>query len=332
MADVSRGAGWGTRDGAQLLLTAAFVISVLFVALALLLNSAIFTENLSARGSAENAGHAAVQLRADAAATTAETLRSVNAHNNTTHATLQRNLSAAVADWHDMVARHDAVTGGSTTLSLVATTNGSYVRQSTAGRNFTDGQGDRNWTLVTGADDVRAFRVAVDRPSLVDPAANESVENLTDAGVFRVVVSGASETRRVFVYRDGAGTVETVVGYDNGTLSAVCETASGSDPVTLDLPNASVGGDHCEPLAFFDGVSGGYTIRYEIGPSAAGTYSLVVDGDASTVPDANYDDLRESTGPFATERINAATVRLVHETDAMRYRVTMPVTPGGVDD
>lgn len=322
----------GSRSRGQLLLAGAFVIGLLLVALALLLNSAIFTENLTARGSAQDSGHTAVQLRADAKTVATESVVNANIRHNSSHETLQRNLSSRIRAWNELNGRHEAVAGGLLNLSVSDTTNGTYVRQRTADRNLSSASGFGNWTVVSGAETPREYRLDIDPESLVDPEGNRSVENLTEAGVFHVNVSGPSESRQVFVYRNRTDEVAVTATAANGTLNSSCVGTSTADLVEVDLLNASVGDQACSPLSFFETMSAIDYVRHEHSENAEGTYTLVVDGDGAVVSGSSFNDPDAGVGPYASERINAAVFRLTYETNRLSYRTSIVVVPGDIDD
>lgn len=133
------------RDGpasrGQIVLITVVVLSTLFVALALLLNSAIYTENLSTRGTTDSDD--AVAETAGALETVDELIDRTNRHHNATHETATENLTSMV-DAVAAVRRAEAAkVGAHSHVAIVDQTNGTHVRQVNDSREFTNASGTR---------------------------------------------------------------------------------------------------------------------------------------------------------------------------------------------
>lgn len=320
-------------DRGQLLLSGAFALAVLFVVLALALNTAIFTANQGSQGSDASGGHHALQLRADAQRATAGLLAQVNHGNATSYDGLARNLSAAVDHWSALTGRHEALTGGTASLDLTSVTNGSRIRQDTA-RSLTNESGAGDWTLVADAAASRSLELVVVNTSLAEAEDTDSAGELVDDDVFHLVVAEADGDRwRVFVYSDeDADEVAVRVEDPDGTFHAACRAAPASDgTVRVDAAAATVGGTPCAPLEPLSVVETSHDLRYRFGANAAGTYSLVVDETLAGVDGSDYGVDGTSTAPYVTEAVYAADLTLEYTTAAMAYRTALSVTPGDRD-
>ena len=78
-------------DRGQIILVAAFAIAVIFVSLALIVNSAIFTENLASRG--ETAGSdGALSMRAMVETNVGDSMEAINGRPISGHSNLEDEL------------------------------------------------------------------------------------------------------------------------------------------------------------------------------------------------------------------------------------------------
>ena len=321
MADV-------TDERAQLLLVGALALAVLFVALALLMNAAIHTENVATRdvdaGTAE-----AIRYRSAVETGTAGLVRAVNRRSDASYDALAANLSAGVGSLNEAAGIHEAYEGDAATVSLVGVTNGSRIEHANASRAFETGAADandptpENWTLVPDVTGTRAFAANVTRGALA---------NTTDVGgsVFRVVVTDGSETWTAYVYDDiTANAVNVKVRNGSNPISdGQCLGPVGADHVVVDFTGGTVGGEPCPLLDFAKGVSGPYAISFENGDMAAGTYGLVVRGSSlDGGPDPAF-TADPNDGPAVSPAIYDATVAVAYEGPQVEYRTNVTVAPG----
>lgn len=115
MADVTV----SRRDRGQMLLVGAFALSLVFVALALLLNSAIYTENLTTRSSGDDTQET-VEFSREARLTARGILANLESSGGS-----DAEFESAMNDWTDRAARHytaDGVTIGASVKSVDTTT------------------------------------------------------------------------------------------------------------------------------------------------------------------------------------------------------------------
>lgn len=320
----------GGADRGQLLLTGAIVIAILLVALSMLLNSAIFAENVGARGTTDDVGQTTLTHRADLASVTNETIQHVNRQHNESHVALQQNLSRTIATWGDLSARHEAVSGATIEVSVRDTTNRTRVSQPTA-RNMTDAGGDEDWRLVNGTAGVTRFAITVEEDSLVDLNGSEAetASDLVNESAFRAKFSSGTDRRVFLYYNETENAVAVAVESSPGTLDETCHATPGpSGTVEVNLTAATVGGNSCGALGFVSNINTSTRLWYESGGNANGTYSLLVDGSLSLVDETNYNDIDASEGPYATGRIHAATVRLTYVRSTVLYRTEIAVIGG----
>ena len=314
MADVSR----GDEDRGQLFLVGALSLAVLFVVLALLMNTAIYTENIATRGTGSGTGEA-IRYGQAVRAGTAGLVGYVNAHHNSSYGALDANLTAGVDTMSDATSVHYAYEGARADAALVSTVNGTRIAHDNGTRAFTNESGTADWTLASSVDGTRAFRLNVTRGDLAGGASS----------AFRVNVSNGTHTWRAYVYNDG-DTVAVKVENDSEDLSTEqCLAPNEADHTVVDLTRGTVGGEPCPLLDFGRGISGPYSIGFENGDQATGTYGLVVDEPAlaDDPNDVFFDDA--SNSPYATPAIYSATVEVRYEGPQITYRTNVTVAPEG---
>lgn len=315
-----------------MLLTAAVVVSILFVVVALLLNGATYTEIRAASGGSLDSPEAARGVHADVAAGTTTLLRSVNEHNATSYEALAENLTSGVAAWSALRDRHAATRVAASTLDLTATTNGTAIRQDAADRNLTSVGSRANWTLVTGATAVRDWHLTVARSSLVDPVGTPSASDLRNASAFRLVVDvDTGGSWRVFFYREDAANVTVAVEEPGGSIVGTCSAEAAADGrVAVDVTNGTVAGRACAALGDVVPDGSAVDLAHELGSNARGTYALDVDVPRSSIDETVYGETGSDEAPYVRELVFDATVRVHYATADLDY--TTSVTAGGGAD
>ncbi|QLH77691.1 hypothetical protein HZS55_10435 [Halosimplex rubrum] len=296
MADLMPGAD--RRDGrGQILLIGAFALAVAFVALALVMNAAIYTENLATRSESAETANAHVFHRATATMASDSFRYAHDAHSGD-HDALDRSVRDAVEVYYNATRRQQAVHGQITNVSVARTNPGVNVTN-TDGTFGSDGGLD-DWTVASGVRQFHTFRLDVAGWSGPDS------EELR-------VVADDTETWYVNVSHDGSS--YTVGVNDSGTYSE-CEPSISGD-FTVDFAAGTVAGDDCDALDL-KGVSGPYDLRFENGSVASGDYTMVVDGAAGS----------EVAAAQKTEILYSMEVDLVYWSPDLRYRSTIRVGPG----
>ena len=322
--------GSRSRSRGQLLLVTSLAVAVLLVSLALLLNTAIYTENLATRNADPGSANA-VSYQREAVQGVGGIVSYVNTHHAENETALDAELAASVEVWDNATARHAAVDANAVGVS-VATSNGTraveYGTQVVQNRtrNFTAANGSADWVVaenVTPRRGVRAFRLSV-RPD--ELATNRS-------GAFRVDVTAAAETWRVYVYTNGSA-----VQVDNGTAptDADCSAVPTNGTVAVDLTAGTVGGRACNVLsALADADSGPderFDVSYRNADRVTGTYSAVLN-QSSPGPNAGPYHLRSSgDAPYVAPAVYAVAVDVSFESGRVTYETTVRVAPGEGDD
>jgi hypothetical protein len=306
----------------QLLLVGALALSFTFIALGLIVNSAIFTENLASRGDitgGENIAeyHDAVRRG---------TGRLLVFENHNISSSDDRNIiwgrvKDGVPQIQSTLTRQAARRGVSANASVIASTNGSRIFQNES-RSFTNGTGNGTWTLASNVDNTRAFRLNISR-------ANTSTESAC-GGLFAncsaIRLENGSTTWQVSIATNGAN--ETVVGVDNGTDTTRCDPV-GQPFLEADLTAGTVAGETCPALAFADAPASGYDIRYENGSELVGTYSLVVDNTA--LAEAPPSDYTSGPQPSVLPAVYGVTLAYHYQAADVYMKSQVRVAPGESD-
>ncbi|WP_256287779.1 hypothetical protein [Halobellus inordinatus] len=315
MADLRRQSGGRSSerpservDRAQLLLVGALALAVLFVALALLLNTAIYTGNLATReAGVDSAG--AIEYASEARTAGEDAIRSVNYRNNSSHSALNTSLRSTLRIWDDAAAQHRAVVGDGADVDLVGATNGTRIQQDDVTQKFTTAGGVANWTVASDPDlsGLRSLRLTVDETTLASGPSDDA---------FHLNVASDAGTRNISVYDDSGPTVQVS---ENGSVVDTCSPGSFSgDTFRIDVANASVGGSPCSNLSVVDDVGGDLEIAYTNGDEAGGRYTMVVD-EPGVGP--------ASSDPYSTPAIYAADLHVTYRTPKLDYEARIEVVP-----
>ncbi|TKX75573.1 hypothetical protein EXE46_03765 [Halorubrum sp. GN11_10-6_MGM] len=330
MADVNSPRRCGRENGddadedrAQIILITGLTLAVLFVAVVLLLNTVIYTENLATRG-ADAGGAEAIEFRDGVTNDLAGILH--REHRNASDGDVFTEFNASAETYARTVADIRARDGVIADVQVKRSTlrEGHFVAQNETAsglRNMTAPDGSTaNWTVVNDTNRTRNFRLTVNSSSL------SGGEN----GAFAVVADGADEDWSVTLSNDSADAIDVRVR--NATVNTTRTFShEGVENVTIDLTAGTVGGERFPELVWAGGVQSGsdpydaYDIRYENGDEATGTYDLVVDERDGSAP------LDASSRPYVTDAIYSVEVELRHRTPGLTYGDVVRLAPGERD-
>ena len=332
MADVSLPGLRGTEraadrdeDRAQIILITGLTLAVLFVAVVLLLNTVIYTENLATRG-ADAGGAEAIEFRDGVTEDLAGIL--YREHRNASDGDVFTEFNASAKTYArtvaDLRARDGVIADVRVRESSVE--DGHFIAQneSESGfRNMTAPDSTAaDWTVVSGVGRTRNYRLTVDSATLSDDADD----------AFTVVADGAGENWSVTLSNGSADAIDVRVR--NATIdTSKTYSHEGSENVTIDLTAGTVAGQRFpEPVSVWAGgvQSDGepydaYNISYENGDNATGTYGFVVDERDGTSP------LDDSSRPYVVDGVYAVDVEIRHRTPELTYRDVIRLAPGERD-
>jgi hypothetical protein len=326
MADVS------DNSRAQLFLVGALSLAVVFVALALILNSAIYTENLATRGTDSADGREIVQFQHDAEHAVGGLVTFAN-RNSDGYDSQKAVVQDGVAEIGSLGQAFSAKHGTAVAVAYVDVTVGTEARQYTD-RAFTDDSDSSNWVAAADVDTVRSFNQTVGPSTLTE----SSTGSLLGDGPFYVSFEDDGDDNplndwRVYLYQDATGKMYVGVVSPSGTVNSCGPyTYAAGERVDVSLTGSTVAGERCPYLDFTDDLSGPYDIKYHNGDSAAGTYRFVVDQEYSTFTSnlaGTYTG--DSDDPTARPVLYSATVRITHHSSSSLYETEVTAVPGDDD-
>ncbi|GAB3693052.1 DUF7261 family protein [Halorubrum pallidum] len=311
-----RGAdGFREADRGQLLLVAGLVMAVSLVALVVLLNASIYSENLATRG-IEAADGEPLEIRAAAVDGTGTLIDATNRRQPGSYSDARTDVEDGIADLDGRLARTAAGQGGVSHLNLT----GDELRE---GRYVTGPVDDS--AAIRDAERTRAFVLDIDASSL--PSANAS----TAPGDAITVVfneSDSNRTHEAYVYDPTDGPADAAVATaTNGTdATETCQLdAVDGDRLAVGLTAGTVGGEPCPgiwPADLRDG-----SVTYDI--------EFVNTNDTDAEMTATVLTTTEPHGSLAdasTPAVYDATLRLRYRTADVRFETTVRVAPGEPDE
>lgn len=306
-----------TDDRAQLILITGLTLAVLLVAVVLVLNTVIYTENLATRG-VDAGGAEAMDFRDGAVADVAEIMS--REHGSASGDSAVDDFGASTESYGRTVAELRARDGVIADVDASVEESGYFLTQNAsvaAGRDMTADNGAADWTVADNATRTRNFRLTVTPEDLSDPMS----------GAFTVVADGtvpdgSNETWTVTLSDDGGDLRVTV---DNGTVASETFPPGPDGNHTVDLTAGTFNGESFDSYYWAEGVqdeSVPYRLRYEDGDAAVGTYRLVVD---------DRDTTSGPAPPRVAEAVYSAEVEVYHRTPELEYGDVVRVAPGERD-
>ena len=313
----------------QIILIAALALAVTFIGLALVVNSAIYTQNLASRG--EIAGsNDALEMRAMVETNVGQGITAANRYNHSSQTALETSLRESMGTVSTQTERQRVTSGTLVNVTLVgAPTNGTRIAQN-----------DTSLFQSNGAADTWIVRERVTRPGDGTNATRRFVINATEipadsADAFAVTANGTGGnpkwTMQVWGDVGPSGTVNVEVDTPSGTQT--CAVPIEEPYAHIDVTGGTVQGEPCLALQggsfdgrFAHGVGDEYNITYESGNMTRGNYSMVV-RDSTPANTLNT----APASPFSTTAIYNATVRYRYDTSNLRYEAKIRVAPGEPD-
>ena len=296
MADVTDRLGCGERG--QLLLITALALAVILLTVALLLNAAVYTENVATRETAADSRDA-IAFRGEAVDGVADLIRTENRGGGDAAA-----VAAGINATGPLVDRQQARSGIVAAVSFNGTTDG----QRLAADSLDNGD---DWAVVEGADRPRNVTLSVDPTSLADSPADVEADAL---GV-RFVTTAGNETR--YVYREG-GEVAIDAANETHSPSRQCSIPT-ADPTTVDFTGDQLSAGSAT-VDCFRGLWPEPTvedIRIVNGGAGDGAFAATVRG---------YDTVNTNVDTEGV--VYAATVDLTYRTPEVDFETTVRVAPG----
>lgn len=307
------------EDRAQLILVTGFALAFTLVAIVLLLNTTIYTENLASRG-IDRSPDEAVEFRVAAEDGLADIITAINedANHSDSLTDVENQLSKSLTNFSRMMGRSYADRGSIADINnrSFILNDGIILRQDdTSRRLWNASEVGGNWTLATGVGKTRKVHFNLSHDHL-QGITNAFRINLSDGtNYWRVYIAGYTNGVRIYVKEDGAS-----------RSPALCDIPVNSDYVQIDLSEGTVNGEDCNGYSWWGGDDpGNYEIRFENISVNQGSYSMVLkDGSPYNIPN-NYN----TTGgnPTYIEGIYSVEVQLEYTTPTLQYTTNVTVSP-----
>lgn len=324
----------GGRDRGQLLIIIGFLLGTVFVVLALVVNGAVFAENLATRETVDSERSTSFTVGIDDAVVAEYDRTNDNESRKAVHARTMFNDS--LRQWTDQ--RADTAAQEGALFEAAWTTHVGWRLTQLADRSFAPAGDDTatDWTVVEGTENVSALQFDVTRDDLHD--GTEGVSTIDDQA-FRLNVSNGTTDWELYVFRDPGNSSVVVYQGDPtsfGTFGDLLDDPNScsraTDRALIEFLTMTIDASSCDALGFEDDLSGEIAIRYENVHNGTGheqvngTYTVIVNGsDAIATNASDYPDrfnVSASDPPTATAIVyevgyNATYERqdVVHERD-----------------
>lgn len=314
----------------QLLVVAALLVAAMFVALALVLNSAIFAENISSRETTDS--ETATAYADDANRTIAQAATRTTDARVATADDAHAVFGGIVDEWARSRSATAAERGASANLQRTAHV-GWRLEQAADRQYMPESETTTaDWTVAEDAPNVSTMRFEADTSSLYDATLSF---NDTDERAFRVVVDDGTDTWTMYLFREGGTDDRFVVHVGDPTVfgdltdllgsSSSCEVVS--DRGIVDIRAETLDGTDCPALDFADDLNGSVSIRYENAYNATldesrivGSYDIVVNGSLATNATGHPEDFSApgGTDPTAQAVVYSVNYRTSYERETVR--------------
>lgn len=338
----------------QLLVITALVLAVVLVGLALVLNSAIYTENLSTRQSTDSIG--ATTAIGTGEAEIERAIHHVNRHNNSSQPKVNGAFDDAIRDLNNDTNDEYAKRGTSYRFEVTDRTNGIHLKHTNSSKSFVSGGSNPdkgNWTLAQNVPRVRGYTMTVAREDLYTTGLISSLDDFNDEGFYIRLEDSNGNAWEVYLVDDDNNV--TVIGGDPDNLnndSLVLDdlplfdeegctvTAATSEEVVINFTQGTVGQvgstdrTSCPGLDFQSALTGDLTISHNNADDGSaddsrsgGTYELVL-GTTTYNSDHFYDPETTDESPYATSIIYSARVESHYARADITHSRTMRLYPG----
>ncbi len=311
-------------DRGQLILVAGVVLAVTFVALALVVNSAIFVGNLATRGETTGASDA-LTYRHEVADGAEQLAIEVNEQNTSD---LVDNVEANLGNVSAQGGLQNARRARVVTVELDSSSPVVEARiDNNATSNFTNASGERDWTLATDADRLQ-----------------NATFNVTGAGTdnesyaFHAYINDSSGggSWEMAVFEESGSTYNVTVRDDTSGFLAACEPQASSGSFIINLTAGKVEDDTgtvCTDTLdtanrTYTGFAG-YDVAYGEANNVTGNYTVTLERDGET-PVVDESDFN-GTSPTVAVRILVFDVEYEYESQSLHYSTTITIRPGEDD-
>lgn len=318
---MTRGPSLSDDRRGQLFLIGALMLAIAFVALTMLLNTAIYTENMAARG--ETVGGTDIAEFVNDAHTQAEEMMGY-ANYRSDASSKETAFIRMSNDWDELLKEEYGSRGILARVGVVATTPGEWGAQ-TERANYSAHHNEQNndsrWHVIQSTSDVRNFTVT----PYVDSLNTSSGEALT----VEFEEDGGGHIGDVYIYQDSPDTAQVDVVLVDGTTASCTAEEAADGTVTVDITRATAGGEDCSALELLFPIDGQFNVFYDNVDSGEGYWH-------ATIPDSGWFGTGQGGVEIDTadeyERepnaIYSATVAVTYVDSERTYKEAHRVAPG----
>lgn len=328
MADVTDSGGYGDErwlasggdDRAQLILVGGVVVAFALIALVLLLNTALFTENIATRGLGpgpdDAEAHATFVVQStDRIIRHEECIEQVECTEYESWSNARENATRNV-DAVDAAVRVQQFQqhGATAAVNLTRVRRGAVLVQNESDP-FNNESGEPSWTLAE-TNGIRNFSMTVN----ADPTGTKS-----DSGNFTIVImgdNGSGDQWTAFVYENNNDEVEV---YANGKTCRSTESTATINWTAGNLAGCSIpyavdaSGSQLKPP---------YILRFRNGTNATGTYHLAVQNKTGGVRTGNFGTPDSDENPRQSPAVYSINLTAIYEDSTVEYDTHVRVAPG----
>ncbi|ELZ43694.1 hypothetical protein C464_16132 [Halorubrum coriense DSM 10284] len=299
-------------DRGQLMLVGAVVMAASLLALVVVLNSTIYTQNTNPGDTLDETREVGQQLEVVQTDVVRLTDRLAQPGRHVDVYELNATLKAyGDTRAEQTVSRRPAYLDIALNESA-STLRREVLRQGNRSRDIVSNTTESDWTLVENAtfNESTPFVVTVEPQSSTSPTA--------------FIVEGDSGGRWYLNVSRGSPGVDIAVTYDNGTTTTT--TVSGN-ATRLNVTGGAV--DGTQSFAFAPGLTAPYDLHVNDGHQSNGTYSIVVD-EVSGVNTGNFHPDPTNGQPYVSREVTTVVVDVNYVSDKVstESQITVPLGDG----
>ena len=307
------------RDRGQLIIVGGLALAVTLVAVALVLNAAIYTENLASRDDADRIDDANA-ARNDVRAGLVGAVE--HADDSQSFADQTDDVNASMDEIENESGYYAAQGGASLSVGNVSYEEGRRLARDSEGQFVSPDAGQTTYPLVDdGTVHEHSMNVSKDslreRGEITDP-----ISDLTGDDVFNATYSNASSgvERSVFVYNESNEVTVEVYDENGDRIGSVCNASATDGHAAVDVTEGTVAGDSCAALESFDPLGSTHDLEYGGTANADGTYEVTANVTGGTAHDQH--------APDSSATILAAETTITYRSPELYYETTIRYEPG----
>jgi hypothetical protein len=321
----------GRSDRGQLVLVTGLAIAVALLALILLLNTAIYTQNLATRD-ADIGDDDVIEYRATVVDGNGEIVDDENRAEHDSYDDVRENTSNGIKRTDTLLRQRHAEHGTNADIndSSITYHEGRLVRQTDDSREFNDAGGLPDWTMAVEVENTRQYTGTVDRSALKTTDAGNAT---ADGFHVRLVENGTATEWNAAVYTNGTTNDIALAVEPDGAAEPTQVCSVDQATATVDFTDGTLAGEPCPGYTWREGVDAPYDITYRNGDQASGSYNVTVNttGAATVNEPVEINDDPTGGSPYAVPAVYSITFSFTYETAEIRYVDTVRVAPGEHD-